>query len=752
MKKFYFLTALLAMSVLANAAVYTMDLSQPTNPPSDFLFNENGMWAETFNETEYGFIETQIFGFEHLPSGNSWGGKSWEGFTVSRATKDGSDDNYEWFSNVAKGGRKALGSPYIFGFYSDYWMLFDDVNNPDMQSSNRIIFTDGHAYYPRYVYVNNALISYRNILEGGGAARAFHQGDKFILRIQGLDDSYEHDFTEGADVEYLLADCTSENEDEWVINTDWVKVDLSAIDHPVYGLAFWLVSTDQSYYGANTATYFALDGLTVSDMADEEIPTKVATFENEIYGINITTPESHWYGNDDESLAGWKRWMSGDFTFQTYSAPYYNSAFVVTNETSTDFFDYNDAWRSVSGGAYDGNNYAVWNANYYGADTVKFDARIVPGFFVNNTAYAVSSMRNGDEFAKYFQKDDYFVLECVGLRNKAEVGTITVDLAKDGEYIADWTYVDLSSLGEIDGITFRVDGNDKSWGYLNTPAYFAMDNFGADMPSGYVAPAKKKFLAVADFENEAGGINLTTTESQWYGADAPVDGWNNWKSGDFTFQTYAIPMYTYYSAVVVSNETPAEANGWSEAWRSAAGGAFAGDNFAGWNLNYYGSDRVIFENQIVRGFYVNNSAYTVNSIRNGDEYCDKYTDADYFTLECIGWKDEVEVGRRSFDLIRDGKYVNKWTFVDLSAIGEINGLTFNFATSQAGTPFYFVMDNFGAPEPANYIAPEMAPIDEEPTGVERIEETAPAAKFIQNGQLYILRNGVMYNVQGAQVK
>lgn len=751
MKKFYFLVALLAMSVLANAAVYTMDLSQPTNPPGDFLFNENGMWAETFNETEYGFIETQIFGFEHLPSGTTWGGLSWEGFTVSKAMKDGDDEKGEWFSNVAQGGLRGTGTPYIFGYYSEYWMLMDYTNNPDMQTSNRIIFTDGNAYYPRYVYVNNALFSYRNVTEGYKSARAFHKGDKYILCIQGLDDSYEHDFTEGADVEYLLADFTSDNEEEWFVNTEWAKVDLSAIDYPVHGLAFWLVSTDQSMSGTNTATYFALDGLTVSTTPDEEIPTKVATFENELNGINLTTPESDWFGNE-EAPEGWRRWMSGDFTFHTYATPYYNSSFVVTNETSTDFVDFNDAWRSVSGGAYDGNNYAVWNANYYGADTVNFDARVVPGFFVNNTAYAVSSMNNGDQFAKYFQKDDYFVLECVGLKNKAEVGTVTVDLARDGEYIADWTYVDLSSLGTIDGVTFRMDGNDKSWGYLNTPAYFAVDNFGAEMPAGYVAPEKKRFLAVADFENEAGGINLTTPESNWFGADAPVDGWNSWKSGDFNFQTYATPSWDYYSAFVVSNETSTEFVDYSNAWRSAAGGAFAGDNFAGWNLNYYGIDTMRFENQVVRGFYVNNSVYAVNSMKYGDGYCQKYEDDDYFTLECIGVDGKDEAGRVTIDLAKDGKYIEQWTYVDLSTIGVINGMTFRFMTSDAGTPAYFCLDNFGAPKPYGYVAPEMAPIDDSPTGIDCDENAVSTEKVIRNGQIFILRNGIMYNINGAVVK
>ena len=279
MKKFYFLAVLLATSVLAIAEVHTLDLSHPTNPAS-FEFETNGMWTQTWNDdASYAQIESQIFAFSHIPSGNSYGGTSWDGFTVSKAITDGDPAAYEWYSNVAKGGLAGEGTPYIFAYYSEYWTLQDDVNNPDMQSSNIIIFNDGNAYYPRQIYVNNASVSYNNIMNGGGVARKFVKGDKFILRIQGLDSNYEHDITEPADVEYLLADFTSDNEDEWFVNTEWAKVDLSAIDHPVYGLAFWLVSTDQGIYGTNTATYFALDGLTVSTTADEAIPTGIDNIE-----------------------------------------------------------------------------------------------------------------------------------------------------------------------------------------------------------------------------------------------------------------------------------------------------------------------------------------------------------------------------------------------------------------------------------------------------------------------------------------
>ena len=289
MKKIYFFVAALAMSLTTSAEVISLDLEHPTNPGS-FTFNENGLWAETYNATDYGFFESQIFGFEHLPSGNSWGGTSWEGFTVSKATED--VGSYGYYSNVAKGGIRGEGTPYILGYYSEYWTLYSEEDNEDMLSSNRIIFNDGNAYYPRYMYVNNALVSYNNIMAGGGVARPFQKGDKFILRIQGLDENYEHDLTDGADIEVLLADFTSDNEEEWFVNTEWQKVDLSGLGQ-VYGLAFWMVSTDQSQsqydmnYYTNTATYFALDGLTVSSTADEEIPTAINNTNEAVKTVKV---------------------------------------------------------------------------------------------------------------------------------------------------------------------------------------------------------------------------------------------------------------------------------------------------------------------------------------------------------------------------------------------------------------------------------------------------------------------------------
>jgi hypothetical protein len=44
----------------------------------------------------------------------------------------------------------------------------------------------------------------------------------------------------------------------------------------------------------------------------------------------------------------------------------------------------------------------------------------------------------------------------------------------------DWRYVDLSSLGKVKKLGFALDSSDGGdWG-INTPAYFCIDNFGAE--------------------------------------------------------------------------------------------------------------------------------------------------------------------------------------------------------------------------------------------------------------------------------
>lgn len=112
----------------------------------------------------------------------------------------------------------------------------------------------------------------------------------------------------------------------------------------------------------------------------------------------------------------------------------------------------------------------------------------VLGLYVTNNAYAYYSMRDGDPFAKKFggptgNDPDFFLLTIKKYRNGV-LGPDSVnfyladyrfaDNTRD-YIIKDWTYVDLSSLGEVDSLLFTLTSSDVGVFGMNTPAYFCID-------------------------------------------------------------------------------------------------------------------------------------------------------------------------------------------------------------------------------------------------------------------------------------
>ncbi len=118
------------------------------------------------------------------------------------------------------------------------------------------------------------------------------------------------------------------------------------------------------------------------------------------------------------------------------------------------------------------------------------------GFYVTNNAYTAYVMAHGGGGAKPFAQSDNLFLHCVGKLAGVEVGTVVVELAKDSKYIKDWTYVDLSSLGQVNEVMFYMSGSDSGEYGLNTPAYFCLDNFGTTKPENYQAPAMSSLAEI----------------------------------------------------------------------------------------------------------------------------------------------------------------------------------------------------------------------------------------------------------------
>ena len=206
---------------------------------------------------------------------------------------------------------------------------------------------------------------------------------------------------------------------------------------------------------------------------------QVADFEN----INLA-PESEFAFTVDTAVF----LESGSFEVQqtvSYGGTYVCGA-VVSSHTDVVFEGSQDANKSIVGGAYAGQNYVVWYADSWTPNVIKLkEAAVVPGMFVTNNVYAYNSMKNGDAYAgDPFAAGDWFKLTISGSLNGTPVNTkVDFMLAQDTAILTQWAYVDLSTLGEVDELSFSMSGSRTGdWG-LNTPSYFCIDNLGAEAPT-----------------------------------------------------------------------------------------------------------------------------------------------------------------------------------------------------------------------------------------------------------------------------
>lgn len=248
MKKLFLLCAM-ALSMTAYAETITLNLATATDVNGDGLeYDATGVMDSTYSEdyTVSPFIYTNDFDlmFSHLPSGNSWSGTSWEGFTLSKKNTNTGDQ----FECAAKGGLTGEGTPFVVGYYSSYFAS----TTTEYPSSSIIVFDGDH--YPQEVYICQSARTLQSMKEGDAYARPFTDQDTLALLITGINNLYE-ELTDTTITYYLAVDGK--------FNEAWTKVDLSAIG-ACMGLSFRMTTTDIGQWGANTPFYFALDGLTIS--------------------------------------------------------------------------------------------------------------------------------------------------------------------------------------------------------------------------------------------------------------------------------------------------------------------------------------------------------------------------------------------------------------------------------------------------------------------------------------------------------
>jgi hypothetical protein len=211
----------------------------------------------------------------------------------------------------------------------------------------------------------------------------------------------------------------------------------------------------------------------------------ISNFEN----LALAT-DTFWDGSDLSGGFG-----SGNAYFvNDYNTSFMSwSGFAYSNKSDSTTPGYGNQYSAITGGGYNGSlNYVI--GDEYGNAKIHLTGNAigkpVKGFYVTNTTYAYLSMKSGDQFAKKFggpwgADPDWFLLSVLGWENgilkpqKVDFyladyrpADSTLDYA-----VRDWRWVDLQLLGDVDSILFSLSSSDTSSGFMNTPAYFAIDNF-----------------------------------------------------------------------------------------------------------------------------------------------------------------------------------------------------------------------------------------------------------------------------------
>ncbi len=260
-KLFFFCAALLALT--AQAEEITLNLYTATDAyGAGIEYNTENIMDSTYSEDyAYMFIYTNDADImlSHLIGGNSYGGKSWDGFTLSKKNTDTGNQ----FECVAKGGLEGEGTPFVVGYYSEHYA---NNNTDGYTTSNFIEFSED--YYPKEVYICQSSNTLKALKKGMTPARPFTDKDTLALIITGINKQYEE---VGESVVYYLAV-------DGKFNQNWDKVDLSSIGL-CRGISFRMTSTDNSYGYMNTPAYFALDGLTITT---EKLETGIQNTANTI--------------------------------------------------------------------------------------------------------------------------------------------------------------------------------------------------------------------------------------------------------------------------------------------------------------------------------------------------------------------------------------------------------------------------------------------------------------------------------------
>ena len=218
-------------------------------------------------------------------------------------------------------------------------------------------------------------------------------------------------------------------------------------DNPVGGLQVYTISFENQTLNK--------DGFWCGDETGE----KVDNFGYDAYECTYTENGASFVATYTPSWASW-------------------SGFAISSRTETGFKDITpDQFNNITGKAHSGNNFCVIYPYFETIVVNDGKPAFVNGFWFTNEAWAVDAIVNGDGMTPgSFDKTDWFKCTVTGKKQSGGTVTVDIDLAKDGDYVKEWKYCDLSSMGKVVELSFSfTSSRANDWG-PTTPKYMCIDD------------------------------------------------------------------------------------------------------------------------------------------------------------------------------------------------------------------------------------------------------------------------------------
>ena len=197
------------------------------------------------------------------------------------------------------------------------------------------------------------------------------------------------------------------------------------------------------------------------------------------------------------------------------------------------------------------------------------------------------------------------------------------------------------------------------------------------------------------YSDDWGGTTTTYTDNAYAeaGVKFPV-----------TYNLYASEWGTsdFWSGYAISGRTETSFNMATltpDQYNNVTGKAHTGKQFC--VITTYGETIGVNDSEgvVIKKLYYTNSAYTLNSILNGDNYSGApFDETDWFTCTITGTKADGTTASVDVELAKNGSYVSEWTPLDLSSLGKVTSLSFAFSGSRSNdygvlTPAYICIDD-----------------------------------------------------------